>query len=389
MDVLIVHNAYAKPSGEEVMLDRIAGLLGSYGHRVSTFYRSSAEVKGYRGKTKAFFSGMYSPHGRRNMRDVVAQNRPDVAQVQNLFPLISPSVLLECSAETIPIVMRCANYRLLCPSGLLMTRGEVCERCAGGSEWWCVLKNCEHSLPKSLGYALRNHVARRFRLFLDNVAIYICQTEFQKAKLVTAGFPRDRISVIPNMCMPNGFQPSNGLGDHVGYIGRLSPEKGVSALLTAARMLASVEFKAAGSLARMPDLPEQASANLEFVGHLEHESLDRFYKACSMLVVPSVCYEGFPSVIIDTMVRGKPVVCSRIGGLPEIVDDGFTGLLFEPGNAADLAEKIQYLWERPQLCRRMGQAGRAKALREYSPEKYYQRLMAVYERAMELGAPRR
>ena len=387
---MMVHNQYARPSGEEMMVSRIGMLLRDRGHEVLELVRSSSQINYLRwGKARAFFSGVYRHRSRVEFRAVAGTREVDAVHVQNLYPLISPSVLLEASKRNVPVVMRCANYRLLCPNGLFMTDGKACERCAGGSEWWCLLKNCEQSLPKSLGYALRNYVARRFRLFLDNVTIYICQTEFQKAKLVTAGFPRHRITVIPNMSVPNGFQPSNGLGDHAGYVGRLSPEKGITDFLAAARMLANVKFRAAGSLARMPDLSEQASANLKFVGHLEQETLDRFYSACRMLVVPSVCYEGFPSVIIDAMVRGKPVVCSRIGGLPEIVDDGVTGLLFEPGNAADLAEKIRYLWDRPALCRQMGRAGREKALREYSPEKYYERLMAVYERAMELGAPRR
>ena len=104
-----------------------------------------------------------------------------------------------------------------------------------------------------------------------------------------------------------------------------------------------------------------------------------------MIVLPSVCYETFGLCLAEAGVQGKPVICSRIGGLPEIVDDGATGLLFEPGNAEDLAEKIRYLWDRPDLCRKMGQAGREKALREYSPEKYYKRLMSVYEKAISLG----
>ncbi len=92
--------------------------------------------------------------------------------------------------------------------------------------------------------------------------------------------------------------------------------------------------------------------------------------------------------IVEAMMGAKPVVASHIGGIPEIVDDGVTGMLFEPGNAEDLAEKIQYLWDRPDLCRQMGEAGREKALREYSPAKYYERLMAVYEKAIKLGPPR-
>jgi len=388
MNVLLVHNRYGKFSGEELVFDSQRTLLAQNGWQVITFERRSEDIaRLVMGRFRAFTNGVYNSSAKNSIRKQLAECRPDVVHIHNLFPLISPAVLPECRRAGVPVVMTVHNYRLVCPNGLHMIDGRVCEKCKGGKEYWCVLRNCEGSLGKSLGYALRNYVARIRRYYLDNVSAYAALTEFQRQRMTTEGFPADRISVVPNMCMPNGFQPSNGLGDHVGYVGRLSPEKGVSDLLVAARMLSRVPFRAAGSLDRMPALPGQASANLQFVGHLEQEALDRFYIASRMIVVPSTWYEGFPNVIVQAMMMGKPVVCSRIGGLPEIVDDGVTGLLFEPGNAADLAEKIRYLWDRPDLCRQMGQAGREKALHTYSPEKYYERLMAVYEKAIELGAP--
>jgi glycosyltransferase involved in cell wall biosynthesis len=101
------------------------------------------------------------------------------------------------------------------------------------------------------------------------------------------------------------------------------------------------------------------------------------------VVVPSSWYEGFPNVILEAMRSKKPVICSNIGGLPEIVDNGETGLLFEAGNSEDLADKILYLWDRPQLCKQMGEAGYSKLLREYTPSRYYERLWQVYQRALQ------
>jgi glycosyltransferase involved in cell wall biosynthesis len=89
-------------------------------------------------------------------------------------------------------------------------------------------------------------------------------------------------------------------------------------------------------------------------------------------------------ILVEAMLQGRPVIASRLGGIPEIVEDGVTGLLFDAGNTDDLAEKIQHLWERPDLCRQMGEAGRVKALREYTPNTYYRRLMEVYQNAEEI-----
>jgi glycosyltransferase involved in cell wall biosynthesis len=277
------------------------------------------------------------------------------------------------------------NYRLVCPNGLHMVNGEVCEKCSGGREYWCILRNCTGSLPKSLGYALRNYVARKLRLFLDNVTVFIALTEFMRGRLAAAGLPADRIVVIPNMASNTAAGLDGRPGEHVGYVGRVSPEKDIPTLLGAARMCPEIPFKAAGSYERMPHLVAEAPRNFQFLGHLDAGRLRQFYAGCRMLVLSSKCFEAFPTVLPEAMSHGKPVVCSRIGGLPEIVDDGVTGLLFDPGNAGELAEKVRYLWGRPELCRKLGEAGREKALREYSPQTHYERLVRAYQKAIELG----
>jgi glycosyltransferase involved in cell wall biosynthesis len=382
MKALIIHNEYGKLSGEEAVVEAQAKLLKENGHEVLRFEMSSANIPNIRfGKLQAFFSGIYSFSSRRQIRKLLAGCKLDVVHIHNLFPLISPSILPECKKAGVPVVMTVHNYRLVCPNGLHMVNGMVCEKCSGGREYWCLLKNCESSLFKSLGYALRNYVARRKRVYLNNVTMYAALTEFQREKLIRNGFPAERILVIPNMVNPNGVEVSDKLGHYVGYAGRISPEKGMPTLIEAARACSDIQFKAAGAYDHMPYLPRKAPQNFKFSGHLNKAQLDKLYTNSRMIVLPSICFEGFPSVLLESMIQSKPVIASRIGGLPEIVEDGVTGLLFEPGNAEDLAEKIRYLWDRPELCKKMGRAGREKALREYSPEKYYERLMAVYKKA--------
>jgi len=379
---MIVHNEYSRLSGEEVVVKGQIKLLESNGHKVIRFFRSSAEIHGMRlGRIRAFSSGIYSFSSKKAMRRLLAECRPDIVHVHNLFPLISPSVLGECRKAGVPVVMTIHNYRLICPNGMYLSDGQVCEKCGGGKEYWCGFRNCEGTLPKSLGYGLRNYVARKLRLFLDNITLYICLTEFQKQKLAANGFPSDKILVVPNMVDKAYIEPSGEQGKHIGYVGRISSEKGIQTLLKSAGNCSGIQFKAAGSYSRMPRLSQEAPANFEFCGHLNGQELRAFHSGSRIIVLCSIWYEGFPMVLPEAMLSGKPVICSRIGGLGEIVEDGVTGLLFESGNSHDLAEKIWYLWNRPELCQRMGQAGREKALREYSPEKHYERLMAAYKKA--------
>jgi len=385
MRILMIHNAYGRTSGEEAMFNRIAALLRSHDHSVECSCRSSAELTGLVGKSRAFFKGIYSFSSRAAMRRLLQENRPDVIYVQNVFPLISPSVLLEAHEHQVAIVMRCANYRLICPNGLMMRRSSLCDECLGGREYRCMLHNCEGHLAKSIGYALRNYVARKARFFLDTVTVYYCSTEFQRERMIAEGFPAGRFDVIPNMVDCDDIAPSAGIGDYVGYAGRVSPEKGIQALLAAAKGIPEVPFRIAGAYERMPHIVRQAPSNVEFLGNLDSTALDRFYRGCRILVLPSVWYETFGLVLAEAAVRGKPVVSSRMGGLGEIVQDGLTGLLCEPGEAVDLRKKLLYLWQRPQLCRQMGLAGRQKVLREYSPEVYYTRLMRVFQKAIEIN----
>lgn len=384
MKVLLVHNAYGKFSGEESVVAAQASLLRANGHEVLRFDRSSSELRSLTSKCKAFLAGIHNPVASRKIANIIDKFCPHVVHIHNLFPLISPAILPRCRRAGIPIVMTLHNYRLNCPNGLHMTRGQVCERCYGGREWWCLLRNCEDNFFKSLGYALRNYTARVRRMFHDNVTMYACLTEFHKQRLIESGLPESRISILPNICNLKPDNPSS-VGNYIGFVGRVSYEKGIDSLLQCAKILGHIPFHIAGDDSRYPRISANAPSNLCFRGFLAGDELNLFRSQMRIAVMPSVWYETFGLALAEAALYGKPVVASRLGAMAEIVDDGRTGLLFEPGNVEDLAEKIRYLWDRPYLCKKMGAAGREKALREYSAEKYYERLMAVYEKAITLG----
>jgi hypothetical protein len=159
--ILFIHNLYGITSGEEVMIDRVMNLLQTSGHEVGTYFKNSIGIKNALiDKTKALSISLYSPKSRQEVSNIISRFKPDLVQIQNLYPLISPSILSTISSFELPVVMRLSNYRLICPNGLFLTHGEICERCRGGKEYWCVLRNCEESFSKSFGYALRNWVRK-------------------------------------------------------------------------------------------------------------------------------------------------------------------------------------------------------------------------------------
>jgi glycosyltransferase involved in cell wall biosynthesis len=382
----MIHNEYGVFSGEEAMFYRIADLLQNKGHEVSVFSKNSSTIeKSWLGQCKAFFSGIYCGQSRLEIRRMIREFRPDMIQVQNLYPLISPSVLLEIREHGIPIVMRCANYRLICPNGLFLREGKVCQKCAGGKEYWCAMTNCQGSFGKSLGYALRNYAARIGRWYQDTVDAFYTQTEFQKQILVQNGYDESKINTIPNMTdTTTRIISSNGL--FVGYVGRLSKEKGVDVLLEAAKLANTIPLQIAGTLTK-DYYPVQFPKNIQYLGVIPKQHISAFMGQSCFTIVPSICYEGFPSTILESMACGKPVICSAIGGLGEIIQDGKTGLLFEPGNAKQLAEKIKWLWNNPDLCRQMGQQAQMIVRQQYSKELYYERLMNLYQKVTHTDKP--
>lgn len=384
MKVVLAHNDYGRFSGEENAVETMASVLSDHGHEVKWLRKSSVVIgDSLTQKTRALFSGLYSSWARKRMNRMIADEHPDLIQVQNLYPFLSPSILEVCKENGLPVVMRCPNYRIFCPTGLHLHRGKVCERCLNGyKEWSCIVQNCEGAIFKSIGYAARNAFARISGMIMKNVDVFIVLSNFQKEKFVARGIPVQRVAILPNIVPLELSKRPWGPGEFIAFVGRVSEEKGIMDFLAAAARMPEYRFRVAGSTDSMPDIERRAPSNVTFTGFLIGKELDEFFESSRILVFPGRCYEGFPNVIAKAMAHKKPVVASRIGAIPEIVQDQKTGLLFEPGNPDDLVDKLELLVENSSLCRSLGEAGLCKAEKEYSAERYYEILMGIYQKAL-------
>jgi glycosyltransferase involved in cell wall biosynthesis len=404
MKILLVHNSYGKFSGEEAVVADHVALLEEQGHEVCRFTRSSAELTGLLGFIKGFCAGLGNPFMKTAFRKSLADASPDVVHIHNLYPLISPLILPECTRAGIPVVMTVHNVRLVCPNGLFFSHGQICEQCTSTpiKEWNCLLKNCEGSYAKSGGYALRSWLARMRRQYLDHVSLFCCLTEFHRRKLCEVGIPEDRTCMIPN-CIQVSQADSlnheetpdqkhnnqdkeaetnrNGKGNYVIYAGRLSHEKGIDLILEAAKSLPHIPFKLAGSGEEVykVDAPE----NVEFLGFVDKAVLPKMYREARLCVMASRCYEGFPTSLPEAMLQETPTIVPNHGGMPEIV--GNKNLVFEPGNARALADRIEELWENPHRCAELGWTARTRVLENYTTDVVYPLLMNAYEKAKGLA----
>jgi len=382
MKILFIHNDYMRPSGEEHAAQALAGLLEGQGHQVSWYRRSSKELEGKPlKKIMAFFSGFYNPLATWQVKKLIQDTRPDLVQIQNLYPLISPSVLRPIKRAGIPIVMRCPNYRLFCPTGLHLDRkGRLCERCTGqGRELNCIGKNCEKSLIKSIAYALRGFAARKYWRMHKLVDVFIVQTEFQRQKFILNGIPAHKLGIVHGLSPAIQGTKAAEIGDLVTFVGRASPEKGILEFLHAARALPKIPFAVAGRLPEeLSHLKRDSPKNVEWLGFLGAKALDETYRRTRIITAPGKWYEGFPNVITRAMQHGKPVITSNLGAMASIVDHGENGWLVEPGNARKLAQAINLLYWDPLRCKDLGNNGREKAAEHYSQGEVYAALLAIY-----------
>ena len=361
LKILEVHNDYGAYSGEEAVVDRMIADFRSMGHEVVTLRRTSEGLRdSLFGKIKGFFAGIYSFSGRRQMRRMLDTFKPDLVHIHNLYPFISPAVLFLCKDQGCPVIMTVHNYRLICPTGLFLRNGKPCENClTRGNERNCIRYNCEHSHLRSLGYALRNMVARKTRAYMDCVDYFCCLTNFQRQKLIAAGFAPDKLRVFPNYIEyvePVAAANHADNNNYVGYVGRLSPEKGFDMLMEVARRHPEIPFRFAGL--QREGTSVESLPNVVLCGQLNRQELADFYAEARFIVIPSRCYEGFPVALLEASSYKRCCIAPRHGAFPDLMTDGVSeepaGLLFNPLDVDDLERQVVGLWSHPDQALSLG-----------------------------------
>jgi glycosyltransferase involved in cell wall biosynthesis len=309
-----------------------------------------------------------------------------VVHFHNTFPLISPAAYAACQRLGVPVVQTLHNFRLLCPNSLFFRDDHPCEDCLGKTPPWPAAAHaCYRGSRQQTAVVATMLTAHRLRrTWQKDVNRYIALSEFSRHKFIAGGFPAAKVAVKPNFVdsIPRAFAI-----ERCGFltVGRLSVEKGVPTLLGAwDRQESPSRIRVVGDGPLWDDVAAVAARQpkLHQLGRLSRDEVLTEMQAAIALVFPSECYENFPVSIAEAFASGLPVIASRHGAMAEIVRDGQTGLLFEPGNADDLVAKAQWASSHPHEMRQMGAAARLEYESKYTASHNYEQLMAIYRDAI-------
>ena len=366
-------------------------LLQSHGHTVVAYQRSNQEMEGVSKPRDLLMLRdlVQSDKSKREIQQLLRREKPDLVHVHNTFMMISPSVFQACRDEGVAVLQTLHNFRLLCPAATFNREGKVCEECLDGSLWSGVRHGCyrrSHVMTAAVALMLQLH--RTWETWSVSVDGYVALTEFARRKFLQGGLPATKIHVKPNFV---GVDPGkkNGEGRYALFVGRLSPEKGANLLLSAWATLRN-----APPLIIMGDGPMRGTmeseiaarglSNVTIRGWRPRREIWNAMKEAAFLIVPSTCYEGFPLTVVEAFACGTPVICSRLGGLEEIVTDQRTGLHFAAGDSADLAAKVEWATGNAKRLAEMGSAARQEYEDLYTAEKNYSALMQIYRQTIDV-----
>jgi glycosyltransferase involved in cell wall biosynthesis len=389
MKIVMVHNFYRQAGGEDVVFQSEKRLLERAGHAVIPYVRSNMELKNDSlvGRIGIVAGMIWSQESRQRFAAILDAERPDVVHVHNTFMVISPSIYSACSERGIPVVKTLHNFRLLCPASSFFRNGMVCEECQNHSLFRSVVHGCyRNSTQASAAVALMLATHRALGTWQKSVTRYISLTHFAKEKFVRAGFPADKLVVKPNFADPDPGERLRA-GEYALFVGRIDQTKGTRVLLDAwNRLPVKYPLHVVGDGPDQQEMEAQARelqfSEVTFRGRLSHAAAVEAVKRARFTIVPSTWYEGFPMCIVESFACGTPVLCSRLGGMSEIVDDQLTGLHFNPSDPQDLAKKVEWAWNHPVELARMGKVARRKYESDYTAEKNYSLLMEIYEQAI-------
>ncbi len=383
LSVLVIHNQYQQPGGEDVVVQAEVDLLRGAGHRVVEFTQNNGTLANctLREKAALLVTTTWNRAAYSNIRNLIDKERPDIAHCHNLLPQISPAAYYACQSVGIPVVQTLHNYRLFCPAGNFFHNERICEDCTRSLA--CSLQQgCYRgSRLQTATVAMMLAFHRHRETWTRTVDAYIALTEFSRRLFAALGLPDKKLHVKPNF-LAHDPGPRSAPGNYALFVGRLSPEKGVLEMLRTWLHLPHIPLVVVGDGPLFDDalgiVRRSGSTHIRLLGRMSAKDTQTQIKGARFLLFPSRWYEPFGVALIEAAGAGVPAIAARIAGIPELVIDNKTGLLFDLQNQDDLAGKATWAWTHPKEMEAMGFAARQLCQQNFNAEKNYESLINIY-----------
>lgn len=385
--------------GSDRYFFELGNLLQQHGHTVVPFCGASeqnedSEFERYfpacadthNPKATDALKFLYSADARRKIDLAITEQSPDIAHLHIYYGKLTSSILAPLKRNGIPIVQSLHEYKLLCPVYTCVRNDVICEDCGGQKYWKTLAHRCNRgSILRSAASTVESYLSKALGSF-DKIDHFIGVSQFMTDKMLSIGIPREKISTVHNFVDCSRFPLTRNTGSNAGkyvlYFGRLEATKGLFNLLEAMRENPQLRCVIAGTGSAQSALENHADklglTNIEFVGFVQGDALRTLVQEALCTVLPSEWYENCPMSLLESLAYGCPVIGARIGGIPELINDGEDGIIVEPGEPADLAAALKAMSDNKSLAREMGMAGRKKVEKDFSPDGHYSQIEAIY-----------
>lgn len=385
MKIILCHNFYRQPGGEDRVLADEEALLRDYGHEVIRFSRNSGDIRG-EGNLRLAVGTIWNRTAAAELRELAEREKADIVHFHNIVPLISPAAYYAARQAGAAVVQTLHNYRLMCPAATLCRENRPCRKCVNKIFPWPAIRyKCYRgSLGGSIALASMLTVHRACGTWTRAVDRYIALTQGARQRFIDGGLPAGRVVVKPNFVYPDPG-PGTGAGRYAVFVGRLSHEKGIDTLLQAWPLVSSplrLRIVGDGPLRDRVCAAAQLDDRIEWMGWKDPAEVLDLVGNAGCLIMPSVWVEGFPRSLVEAMAKGTPMIVSRLGAMAELVEDRRTGLHFEAGNASDLAGTVERFFSNITNIGAMRSNVRGEFEVHYTAEANYHSLCSIYEDAI-------
>ena len=399
MKILLVNKFHYLKGGSEKYYFELAELLKEKGNQIAFF--SMENDKNIKTGEKEYFVDeidlnngsklkaldvIYSKENKKKMQEAIEYFKPDIVHINNFQRQLSASIIEAIRENNIPIVFTAHDVQAICPAIIMLDNDKnICEKCMGGKYINCIKQKCNKgSTLKSLLGAIEGNYYRRQKIYTNKIDIIITPSKCYKEKLIQDGIPENKIKAMHNSIDVEKYNIPTDDEGYALYVGRLSKEKGIFNLIKAFEKVKDGKLYIAGDGPEKENIIKFIKENslqerIELLGFLNKEQVNEKISKCRFVVVPSIWYENCPYSILEKLSIGKPVIGAKIGGIPELVKDNETGLLYNFDNVEELSKKMQLLLQDKELAKKLGDNAKKEAQKEFNRDKYYDEIIGIYQ----------